>query len=538
MAFEDDMIEAGYSDEQDYFDSLIDDFEESYRRQQDCELEYDDDYDSYDYEEEERKRLERQLRREAEKQWVNNWKVENPNLAIIWQAYNRHYMGLNEHNRLKKWLNERERFESERQKADWLANLQGLFSMYKNELFKFYFSVDEERIDMSLISQQARELSSIVLYEPSLWETVRPCYSVDAKLFEEIEWAAFWSEVYRRDMDYEYWKDKYVDKYNEIAEQWIASDAIHVYGGWVKKHEEEEIEWKNKNCNLLNLFKHNYEIREKNKYIESIIDEFENENIFEEDDFSDEDLSIFAGSDLNYDEVIEHKPLLPDLDCSVESPYDLCSLDKELCQRIQESLNSFDMSNISIESSKYADKAMSQLWIYSNRDEWEMDALKEHHKDLFKYEYKFSQELLNWWKEKYPDERDNFVKTIVPLFKNKLEVVMKFRLWALDGNKEAFISIADKYLTYWNKALMLMYGQDIYEQLKSYFYPEIGYFADFWGEDVDYIKKVASTNQEVEMWQKELRDKVIWDIVYNRNYKEHYFIKHMYTSLMEFGDIR
>mgnify|MGYP007092190658 CR=1 FL=1 len=47
MAFEDDMIEAGYSDEQEYLDSLIDDFEDNYRRQQDCELEYDDDYDSY-----------------------------------------------------------------------------------------------------------------------------------------------------------------------------------------------------------------------------------------------------------------------------------------------------------------------------------------------------------------------------------------------------------------------------------------------------------------------------------------------------------
>jgi hypothetical protein len=44
MAFEDDMIEAGYSDEQEYLDSLIDDFEDNYRRQQDRELEYDDDY--------------------------------------------------------------------------------------------------------------------------------------------------------------------------------------------------------------------------------------------------------------------------------------------------------------------------------------------------------------------------------------------------------------------------------------------------------------------------------------------------------------
>ena len=44
MAFEDEMIEAGYSDEQEYLDSLIDDFEDNYRRQQDCEFEYADDY--------------------------------------------------------------------------------------------------------------------------------------------------------------------------------------------------------------------------------------------------------------------------------------------------------------------------------------------------------------------------------------------------------------------------------------------------------------------------------------------------------------
>ena len=87
MAFEDDMIEAGYSDEQEYLDSLIDDFEDNYRRQQDRELEYDDDYDSYYYEEEERERRERRQKREAEKQWVKDWKGKNPDLAIIWQAY-------------------------------------------------------------------------------------------------------------------------------------------------------------------------------------------------------------------------------------------------------------------------------------------------------------------------------------------------------------------------------------------------------------------------------------------------------------------
>ena len=108
---------------------------------------------------------------------------------------------------------------------------------------------------------------------------------------------------------------------------------------------------------------------------------------------------------------------------------------------------------------------------------------------------------------------------------------MKFRFWVLDGNQKEFIALGDKYLSYWKKTLTLMYGQDIHEQLCHYFYDEIGHSTDFWGEDIDYIKKCASTNQDVEIWQKELQDKLIWDTIYNKNYQEHYDIEYMYTSL-------
>ena len=48
MAFEDDMIEAGYSDEEEYLESLNDDFEEECAPQKERELEYDNAYDYYD----------------------------------------------------------------------------------------------------------------------------------------------------------------------------------------------------------------------------------------------------------------------------------------------------------------------------------------------------------------------------------------------------------------------------------------------------------------------------------------------------------
>lgn len=539
MAFEDNMIEAGYSDEQEYLDSLIDDFERNYKRQLEREAEYDVDFDSDYDEEEERERRKQRQKEEKEKQWVNNWKVNNPDLAIIWWAdfRTRSYCAqlsdynIKEYKELKKWLNEREHFENERKKEEWPDNIYKLFALYKDELFKFYFSDDEEQINMALVSQQAHELSSIEFFEPSLWESVCSNYNVDPTLFETIEDEAFWNEVYKREMDYEFWRDSHIEKYNLLAKHWIADSAIYIYGDWWKKHELEEIEWKKQNQELWNSFKQNYEIREKNKFIKSKIDEYENKNIFEEEDYDfEEDLSYLAGCDINSDES-EKEFLLLDFECKAEMPFDVSTLNKELYQYIQDGICSLDIGKISIESSRYADKVLSQLWIYENRDEWEMDALKKHHEYLFRYEQKYSHELLDWWKEKYPTEWENYIKNIVPLFKKNFEVVMKFRFWVLDGNQKEFIALGDKYLSYWKKTLTLMYGQDIHEQLCHYFYDEIGHSTDFWGEDIDYIKKCASTNQDVEIWQKELQDKLIWDTIYNKNYQEHYDIEYMYTSL-------
>ena len=129
MAFEEDMIEAGYSDEQEYLDSLIDEYEEDYNRQKELEARYEE-YDSSYYEEEETDYERRQRQREKEKRCVDEWKKCNPDLAIIWSCYFDHISYLasistednvpvrypNELEKLKKWLNEREKFEAERKK--------------------------------------------------------------------------------------------------------------------------------------------------------------------------------------------------------------------------------------------------------------------------------------------------------------------------------------------------------------------------------------------------------------------------------------
>lgn len=554
MAFEDDMIEAGYSDEQEYLESLFDDFEENYSRKQDCESEYDEDVDSSYYEEEERRQRERRQKFETERQWLKDWKNNNTDLAIIWKAYfrsisylervynmnNRYFMGLNECKELKKWLNERKVFEDERQKDNWQAKLKMLFSMYKKELFKSYFPDDEKCIYMSFVPLQAHELQSLEFYEPLLWETVCSCYAVNPKLFDGIEEKAFWEEKYNSEMDYEYWKDNNIEKYNQFAKKFIAESASYwnnafcEYGEWMKKHEKEGIEWKQKNLDLWDKYKRNYEIREKNKYIESKIQEYK--------DKKRRRVRYNLDSIEDYFDLCENKskPFLPDLECTEETPFDISSLDEELHQFIQDSISSLDMINVSADSSKYADKVMTQLWIYAKRDEWEMDALKKNHGHLIRYENiylrnesKYSNKLITWWKKKYSTQWSDFVKTVVPTFKINFEIVMKFRLWALDGHKEEFFSLSDKYLLYWNKTLKFMYGQDLYDKILNYFHNEHSYPTDFWGEPVDCIKKIVYTysSHEVNIWQKELQDQVIWDVFYNKNYKEHYCIESMYTSL-------
>lgn len=428
MAFEDDMIEAGYSDEQEYLDSLLDDFDENYKRQLERENSYDDNFDSYYDDEEERERLEIQLKTEKEKRCVKEWKDNNPDLAIIWQAVyrtksyyadmsnmeNRHFMGLNELNELKKWINDRQRFENERQKNDWQNHFKELFSLYKNELFKFYFPEDDEQINMALIPQQASELSAIEKYEPLLWESISSSYEVTPRLLDNIELAAFGEMVYDHEMDYDYWKDNNTEQYNQIAKQWIANGSLYYYGEWLNNHKADAIEWKNNNQVLREKYKNNYEIREKNKLIESLLEEQKSRrrkrnSVFEElDSFWDEDY-------LGYE---TKKPFLPDLESTEETPYDISSLDKELQDRI----SSLDMNMIYKESSNYADNVLTQLWLFSNRDEWEMEAVKKHCDHLVKFPHKNPQDFVKWWKEKYATQWNDFLNTIVPVFKRNFKM--------------------------------------------------------------------------------------------------------------------
>lgn len=125
----------------------------------------------------------------------------------------------------------------------------------------------------------------------------------------------------------------------------------------------------------------------------------------------------------------------------------------------------------------------------------------------------------------------------MPIFKKDVEIVLKFRLWALDGNKEVFFFLGGKYLFYWRKTIKLIHGYDIKEELSIYFSSEMSRINRFsWGEDVDYIKKLLifphpSMSKMIEIWKREAQDKVIWEVFFNNNYKEHFFIHSMYTSL-------
>ena len=543
MAFEEDMIEAGYSDEQEYLDSLIDDYEDNCKFQEDLEFEYSDE------EEESERQLEINGKREAERNWLLEWKNNNPDLSIIWKAYfnnisyykeianleNRHNMGLNEYYELKKWLKEREPFERKRKSKEWTEYSKELSSMYKDELFMFY----NMNINLTIVSQQAHELSLIISNDPLLWEHISLNYRINTKQIDKIEENAFWCEVYNRNMDYEFWRDNNIEKYNDFAKQWVAKNATYVYGDWLNEHRSDVKEWINNNHDIWERFKKCCKVRERNKLIESKIEEFNNLG-----NKKNKNNLLFSLLDSNEDEYADEDDIkevvLYDFENFEIDPIDLRSISKELQQYIEDNISTSDDCKIDEDASRKADELMTQLWVYNNRDNWEMEALKKHNDYLFKITKKHCPELFKWWKEKYPQKWDNFQTSILPSYKRDIEVVLKFQKWALDGNKDAFISLADMYLPYWNKTLKLMYGQDMHEQLCKYFHKELGHATGFWGEDEDYIKRYTTEKHEIEIWKKELLDNVIWEIFYVDHFYENsahrlstdpIIIKSMYTSL-------
>ena len=548
MAFEDDMIEAGYSDEQEYLDSLIDEYEENCNRQTEC-------YDPSYYEELKRERRERRYEREKEEQCVDEWKKCNPDLAIIWCQYfnaESHYASIsqmdciyrespNELKELKKWLNERKRFEAERQKKDRSDYIPKLFSLYQNELFEYYFPEDEKHIKMSIVSRQAQELRLIELYEPTLFQYVSSNYRIEPKFFEKVEVAIFLQVLNNREMDLEYWKDTNNEQYDFFAKQWIANNSWGIIEEWKKKHEAGYIEWKNKNMELWEKYAKNYEIREKNKIIKAKIEEFRKEANKESSRRTQHSWNrIIKGARKVNGVNRPSKPnsFLPDKECNSEVPFDTGTLDQEIRDYIEEYLCSIDLDNLSAESSRYADKVLTQLWVFVNRDDWEMDEIKNHYiKNTRAYNYSLDlfqhslEDLLDWWKEKYKTKWNDFIT----IFKKDLETVLKFRLWALDGNKDVFFSLGEKYLIYWRKTIKLIYGYDIKEKLDFYFCNESTNNYDFFCEDVDHIRNYIGkhypiTNNKVEIWQKELQDEVIWDVFFNNKYKEHFFLDSMYMK--------
>ena len=553
MAFEDDMIDAGYSDEEEYLERLIDDFENDFRRQQEKESNYDESYLIYD-EDEERERIENRKKIQFENEWVNNWRNNNYELSIIWNTYFRSISNiarnceygcyskpLNEYEELNKWIQEREQFEKERRKEDWTSNLQKIFSLFEDDLFNYYFPESdenimdsdienlindpyfspkfEEHIKVSTISNQYLDLLVLQTKEPLLWEKVCQCYRFNIDFSDEIEFEVFWEEVYNQDMDYDYWKDSYPEQYDSFAERIIASDD-YIIRKWAEKYKDEEIVWKQNNQDSWNRFKRNYEIREINERIYLKIEEH---NASKYNYLTNDADSVEFDSRLDDDDVIETnyfrniKIYLPNRERQEAKSYDINQLDEELYKVAQDCISSIDMDEISKKSSKYADKVLRQLWIHAKRDEWEFEAIKKweannSNKPIIEND-KYTINFFEWYKKKYNSKWNEYLETKVPMFKEKFDTVMKFRLWALDGNKSEFILLAQKHLLYWNKALQFMYGELVKKQLYDCFLEERNSFS-LYGDESYHIKRYMSVDL-IEIWKREFKDKIIWNFLHS-----------------------
>lgn len=285
MAFEDDMIEAGYSNEQDYLDSLFDDFDRIVENQHES-----NNYDDYDYyEERELERAEMYAKRDRQRQFIENWEAENPDLAIIWRQHfrasshyadiayldNRRFVGLDKYNELRIWIKKRCSFETDGQRKKWADYKRKLNDEYKKELLNFYFPEDDRHVSMSVIPQQAQELREIIKKEPELWKLIDSQDTKEQHFFEDIEEQVFGIYAYERKQDYDYWKDKHMEEFLCISKEWAAASYSYHYSDWQRKHTQEEAEWKAEHTELFDFVRRNFETREMNSFIEERLKEYE-----------------------------------------------------------------------------------------------------------------------------------------------------------------------------------------------------------------------------------------------------------------------
>lgn len=474
MSFEDDMIEYGFSDANDYMDYLMDEADKVYEEQK--QWSEDNDWDDWDdstqnnkfnnidelfYEE--RQKSEQEIRwRLKMKEWkedciIKLWENENSIKAKLWNAYYHQSTNINlppsiyssahniyeRYNLWEKWLENVEEFEEYKVKAsdEWKKLKSSVYSNYIITAAKKYIGCGD--IFMNDF-EVYNKLSKWIKANISLWEIeIVPKYKLRI-IDEKINPVDVWMKIYKWRDTFSVWKLKNSIQWSHDIKEWT-SNTQFMYE-WIKEHSDIWTELLENNLSTWEKCYNDYSERLKsgnnlitlpqNKYIkeqeELIYFSYENES---------EDInSIILHHEFDYDNYWE------------ESQNDV---NKLKCKY-------------------YADLQIIKIWINKHYKQWRKWNLYH----LWKEKYNISEITLlyekedyyNAWVKLYPQKYINWINNGYKQYIKCKKVVEIWKLWISDGNAFVFDKLAQQSLPNWEETKFLTMENDLSHAYYCTFY--------------------------------------------------------------------
>lgn len=529
MSFEDDMIEYGFTDENEFLEYLLDEAEESMNKQDDWR---DDCIDySADYEEERvrvREKWREKLQKQREKDLIfRYWAIDNPFEAELWNIYNckrRRYLqdceGYNydEYNLWINWLGERLEYENFKEKSPnrWKKlvfeiNREYIRSAIEDKIgfvgLKFYDISGKSSVPcIRKTSNDIYEIFKIwKLENQHLWRSIVRRYKRKLKSNEGYLLQA-WSELF-------YWNDRFALWKYKYPKVWKEKKGKNYY---VPIHE-----WKNENLNVWNEWKLKHKALYEKSYLlyEQLMwyiyvdyqwngySSLVNETLFlgfeqflfpylkeygititseKENEGYEQLVSILI---LKYKEDKEKHSFMMDK-CSVSGMHDFYF--PKTSQLMDSML--FDLGEIpDIETpDEYANRKVSELWIKKHKriwNKWRDKYLWNHYiADEVKYLSFCDVDYYKLWKLRNREKWSLWIEKEFLLWKSIAQEIDIFFLWVLDGNEVRFSQWALVNIPGWKEAIDEAKDFDLRQAVF-----EMSFTRDF---KEDFIKRWESVIEE------------------------------------------
>ena len=508
MSFEDDMIDYGFWDGNDYLDYLMDEADRIQEKQREQEAQWEM-FENYKYsplEDEESSHYEIEDvdelffagydKENKEEKWIKEikkwekeciiklWGSENPIKAKLWNTYysnNKGYMYSDKYKLWKYWLEEILSYEEFKEKCPdmWNELLISIYSDYIISALEKYFGDGcslKYEVHYFKTFTAFKKLLKWIEANKSLWSDINSKYKHQIK--EKESWAfESWAEVYNWRDDFMVWRTKNSTIYEEEKVKTWHNDMTNMYA-WIEENEDVWDSWKNNHLSLWNECYADYEKALWIIYTEEAWEKHllaKTKKIVKRKSYllTQEELFDFLDLSMKYDcitldendikswlairetESNEEKKLFFKTKCSEKGL-------KEFIYNQNKYLFDHDLY---ISAENYANRKVMELWIEKNNNQWNnwnfRYSLNEKYCNAIKHNHYELEDYYKAWKEVYPRKWKSWIEKGYQQWKKCKINTEIWLLWLSDGNIFEFNKWANKNIDGWEELMLSAMESDL-----------------------------------------------------------------------------